>query len=303
MAVLIEVRSDDSYLSELLRLRLTPVFPNAYIAMSGSPLCDELREICDKCVILYDGKHDMKDDPNAIPIFHGSKRYVDCSSLITELRGLIPSAEARISEITPKGRSHILLPFTYISEREAMIDKFFDPLTSDTDLTVRIDLMSGLRMPTQIKSGPDFGSLTTLLQRVRDKDFRPEDILDYCNPDIKGFMTPGKPQDPDDVFDNDISTIRSLLKYLKDLSVAGTSPSVTTLSVIEGFRISDTCSLIRDCDYVDILLPSDDPSDRSGLGKIPSIIERSLGKDQKLTVHYSSEYIKGDRYASRSNRY
>ena len=303
MAVLIEVVSDDEYLSELLKLRLAPFFPEAYIAKNGSSLCDELKRICEGSVILYDNKSFTLEDHNAIPIFKDGRRYVDCSSLITELRSLISSSESVPYERSPKGRSHILLPFTYISEREAMIDRVFDPLTADSDLTVRIDLMSGLRMPTPVKSGPDTGSLTSLLARIQDKDFKPEDILDYCNPDLKGFMTPGKPSNPDDVFDNDITTIRSLLKHLKELSSEGSSPTVTTISVIEGFRISDTCSLIKDCDYVDILLPSDDPSDSSGLNKIPSLIERSLTKEQKLTVYYSSQFIKGDKYASRSNRH
>jgi hypothetical protein len=299
MAILIDILSDDCYLCELLRLRLTPMFPGAYIEPAGSSLCEELRQICDRKICLYDNRtYVIKDDPS-VPIFgDGSiSGPVDCEAIRRQLEELMSDIreEAAVSSLT--GRSHILLPFTYINDREAMIEKEFSPFTSDSDLTVRIDLMSGIRMPLPIKNGPDDSSLDRLLIRAGHRDFRPEDILEYCNPDIKGFMTPGRPSEPDSVFDHDRQDLISLLKAMRDLSAAGGQPTVTALCVIEGFRMSDTCELIRYADNIHILLPSDDAS---GLSGIPSIIERAAQRGQKVIVHYSKDYMRGDTNEARS---
>ena len=299
MAVLIDVISDDDYLSELLRLRLTPMFPNAYIERQGSSLCEELRKMCDSNICLYDDRNYKIDETNAVPIFGGGK-VVDCSVIGNSISALMANTKTEVTVTALPGRSHILLPFTYINERESMIEKEFSPFTSDSDLTVRIDLMSGLRMSTPVKNGPDSSSLNALLMRAGQRDFTPSDILEYCNPDIKGFMTPGRPSEPDDVFDHDRKDLISLLKGLRGLASTTGAPSVTTLCVIEGFRLADTCELIKHADSIHILLPSDDPGDTSGLSKIPSIIERAMEKGQKLFVHYSGEYIRGELHEARS---
>ena len=300
MAVLINILSDDDYLSELLRLRLTPMFPNAYIEPTGSSLCEELRAICDGSICLYDNRTYKIEDPMSAAIFSEGKRTVDCEEIRSKLSSLIAEPRTEVTVTSLPGRSHILLPFTYINDRESMIDKEFSPFTSDSDLTVRIDLMSGLRMSTPVKNGPDSSSLNALLMRAGQRDFTPSDILEYCNPDIKGFMTPGRPSEPDDVFDHDRKDLISLLKGLRGLASTTGAPSVTTLCVIEGFRLADTCELIKHADSIHILLPSDDPGDTSGLSKIPSIIERAMEKGQKLFVHYSGEYIRGELHEARS---
>lgn len=302
MAVLIDLLSDDAYLSELLRLRLTPMFPNAYIEPEGSSLCMELKDICDSSICLYDNRTYKVEDTKSVPIFTDTRsKAVDCEAIRKRLDVLISECEDEGVTVTSlPGRSHILLPFTYINEREAMIDKEFSPFMSDSDLTVRVDLMSGLRMPAPIKNGPESSSLNALLQRAGQRDFNPSDILEYCNPDLKGFMTPGRPSEPDEVFDHKRSDLISLLKGLRGLSSANGSPTVTTLCVIEGFRLTDTCELIKHADNIHILLPSDDPDDSSGLSKIPSIIERSAERGQKIFVHYSSEYIRGETNEARS---
>ena len=292
MAVLIDVISDDDYLSELLRLRLAPMFPNAYIARRGSSLCEELRDMCDSTICLYDNRTYKPDEPNAVPVF-GSGKAVDCNALGSAISSLMSDTKPEVTVTSLPGRSHILLPFTYINERESMIENMFSPFSSDSDLTVRIDLMSGLRMPSSGISGSDNNAFDSLLQRAGKRDFSPADILEYCNPDMRGFMTPGRPAEPDNVFDHDKNTLISLLKGLRGLSSTKTSPTVTTLSVIEGFRLADTCELIKHADNIHILLPSDDPEDSSGLSKIPPLIERSMERGQKIFVHYSEEYKKG----------
>ena len=292
MAVLIDVISDDDYLSELLRLRLKPMFPNAYIERDGSSVCEELRKMCDSSICLYDDRTYKIDRPDSVPIF-GGRKIVDCSVIGDSVSSLMADTKTDVTVTSLPGRSHILLPFTYINEREAMIEKEFSPFTSDSDLTVRIDLMSGLRMPSTVADGSESSAFNALLARAAKRDFNPSEILEYCNPDLRGFMTPGKPSEPDAVFDNDRTTLISLLKGLRGLAVSGSSPTVTSLCVIEGFRLADTCELIKHADNIHILLPSDDPGDSSGLSKIPALIERSTERGQKILVHYSGEYTKG----------
>lgn len=299
MAILIDVLTDDNYLCELLRARLTPIFPNAYIERRGNDLCEEHRQICDRSILLYDNRIFKISEPSSIPVFKDGHK-ADCAYIAGRISSLIKEDKEAATITSLTGRSNILLPFTYISERESLIESSFSPLVSDSDFCIRLDFMSGLRMPPEPSDNCGSGSYDALLQRAGQKDFVPSNILDYCNPDCKGFLTPGRPTDPDMVFDCDRKNLINLLKGLRTLSCSSSSPSTSTLCVIEGFRLADTLELTAHADNIHILLPSDESSENSGLGKIPSIVERSLKKDQTLKVHYSGEYMKGMTYNART---
>lgn len=295
MAFAIELKINDRYLAELLRHKLSTAFSDAYIIGCGSDVTDDIMKMAEFKITLYDNRSYGAEDQMSIPIFGLKKNgfdYISASSLCSTIREMVSAVDTSSSHHNGQGRAHILFPFSYIDDRESMIRDYFERLRYEADHIIRIDLMSGLRMPAAIKTGPDSGSLTTLLNLSASSKFEPEDILEFCNPDISGFLTPGRPQDPDDVFDSDPGSIISLLKGLKELSMPGKDPDIATIAVVEGFKLSMIRQMIPHADTVHILLPSRSAEDSSGLGCIRDILMRELSPEQKLLIHYSEDYVK-----------
>ena len=299
MAFAIELKISDMHLAKLLKHKLSSVFSDAYVIVNGTGNYDELIKLAEYSITLYDNRFTLPDDPMSLPIFSvtdNGVKYISISSLTEMIRESITKVDYKDTEQGIKGRSHILFPFSYIEDREQMIKEYFEELRYEADHVIRIDLMSGLRMPAPIKTGPEAGSLTALLRAASSDRFKPEDILQYCNPDLSGFLTPGRPLDPDDVFDADPGSILSLLEGLSSLSKAGNDPDIITLAVIEGFRLSTIKKLIPLADTIHILLPSRKTESASGIGNISDIFKRELTAHQKLIMHYCEDYKKGTHY-------
>ena len=306
MAFSIEIKMDDPYMSELIKHKIRSSFGDAFVIGRDDTATDEIRKMTEFTVTLYDNRNMSADSPDELPLFTEERdgfMYIDCKKLIPKINELVMRKRSSGERRTIRGRSHILLPFTYIEDREAMITEYFGSLLNEADYVIRLDLMSGLRMPTPLKTGPETGSLTALLNAAHDDAFQTFDLLEYCNPDLSGFLTPGRPLDPDDVFDSDIKTLIKLLDSLRELSIEGRDPDTASLAVIEGFRISEYRQIVPHCDTVHILLPSETSEGSSGLSDVPEIIKRQIRADQELIVHYSDNYKRGmtnDRYKVRS---
>ncbi len=295
MAFAIELKINDRYLAALLRHKLSTVFNDAYIIGIDPSDAEEIMKMAEFKITLYDNRSYRPEDPMSIPIFGLEKngfRYLSVASLCSQIRDKSASIDTSGTSGSGNGRAHILFPFSYIDDREKMIGEYFEGLRYEADHVIRIDLMSGLRMPAPIKTGPEAGSLTSLLRLSSSGKLASEDILQFCNPDLSGFLTPGRPQDPDDVFDSDPESIITLLKGLKELSIKGKDPDIATLAVIEGFKLSMIRRMIPHADTIHILLPSRSAEDSSGLGSIRDILMRELSPDQKLLIHYSEDYTR-----------
>ena len=306
MAFSIEIKTEDTNISELLKYKIRSAFSDAFVIGRDDNASDEIRKMSEFTVTLYDDRDLLEGASGDIPLFTAKKdgfRYIDCKTLIPKISEFVDRKRASGEYKPIKGRSHILLPFTYIEDREAMIAEYFSSLLNEADYVIRLDLMSGLRMPTPLKTGPETGSLTALLNAAKDDSFQDIELLEYCNPDLSGFLTPGRPLDPDDVFDSDITTLIRLLDALRKMSIPGLDPDNAALTVIEGFRLSELRQMVTHCDTVHILLPSMTAEGSSGLSDVPEIIKRQIRADQDLMIHYSNDYKRGmtnDRYRVRS---
>lgn len=303
MAFTISVHLDDTYMYRLLEERLRAVFPDAYICRGNAGRAEQA--LSEYTVDLVDnsacsgrctfGTSSCGDQMNeCIDIFDisGRLRTVDVKRITEEIvryrrsmeissAGPIPSDQ--LTPVHVGGKLKLLLPFTYADEREEYIREAFDDLKNADSMCIRIDLMSGSRMPTLYRSDLTGGSLTALLENITRIGFRPEDILDYLNPDSTGFLTPGMPDSNDDVYDIGTDASTMLLTKLKQL-IALSDGAFNALVVVEGFRFTPLKQLVQYTDELHILLPAD-KCNTEGSERMIRELKRQLSPGAGLVIH------------------
>lgn len=277
MAFAIRIYEKDSYICELIRQRLTHLYPDAYIVIpSSEPYSDISLQLARFSVTLYDQKQfdpDEIDDPKAIPLLN-SYGIIDCMSIAAQL-GSNSVNPGKCIPIGRTGITEVLIPFVYIAERERFITDYVKEDFSSDDIPVRLDLISRLRAPGEYCSGISGGNMTGLLNAIRSRSFAPDNILNFCNRDNNGFYTPGATSGYDDVYDAGVPACLKLITSARKFVSDGRSSS-GALVVIEGFRTDDTIELTKDADKVVILLPGEDSAESLGACEFISGLKRRL---------------------------
>ena len=288
----IMVYVNDTYLYELIRERLTVKFPNAYISRAGADTSSDFNLISD-IRILYDNREfspPVTDGTSVpVPLFEQcgtGSMIIDMKRIFKELPGSNMTQEAPAEAAIGKDRLKLLISYAYIDERENFIRCAVGPMTFDCLHPIRIDLMSGIRMPTPFTSGAT-GSLTSLLRTCTGKRFRPQQITGYLNPDSSGFLSCGKPDNEDDVFDIGIDACVKLMEQLRQLC---TDEDTGALVVVEGWRVSEIIKLIPFCDTLHLLLPARMCTEDTGMTKELGVFRRNLPSGALMTVHYCEDY-------------
>ena len=307
----------EDHIYKLLKFRLSTYFPDAYIirgTIGGTetneiPLAESIHVLYDSDDYSYDQiLEESETIDNVISIStvfnedYKSGKIIDCKYLANKILNQSDSLirEKVSSSDSPDGsfygRSILLISYAYIDERESLINTEFDYLKKCSHMCLRLDLMSGIRMP-QSFSGIEntTGSLTELLDLARSNKLESKDIMAYSTPDSNGFVTPGKPRHSYDVFDYGINTLSNLIEAASDLTTDDTFP-VNVFIVAEGFRISEFSQMAGLVDEVHFLLPErlykNDPGFRSEIGTIT----RSLPSTTNVTMHYTDMFVKRKLY-------
>ena len=288
----IMVYVNDTYLYELIRERLSWKYPNAYISRAGDDTTFDFNLISD-IRILYDNREFSPPvtDGTSVPVPLFEERgtgsmIIDMKRIFRELPGNSITQETPAETDTAKDRLRILISYAYIDERENFIRSAVGPMTFDCMHPIRIDLMSGIRMPTPFMRGST-GSLTSLLRSCTDRRFRPQLITEYLNPDSSGFLSCGKPDNEDDVFDIGIDACVKLMEQLRQLC---TDEDTGALVVVEGWRVSEIIKLIPFCDTLHLLLPARMCTEDTGMTKELGAFRRNLPSGALMTVHYCEDY-------------
>lgn len=286
------IYENDSYLYELIRGRLSAKYPSAYISRAGSGAPFDLNLISD-IRILYDNREfpppASENTSEPIPLFSDNGRgtmIIDMRQIYERLPGITEESEQQGLTNHTADRLRLLISYAYIDERENFIRSAVGPMTFDCIHPIRIDLMSGIRMPTPFMHGST-GSLTKLLRACTDRRFRPSAITEYLNPDSTGFLSCGKPENEDDVFDIGIEACGKLMEHLRQLCA---SENTGALVVVEGWRVSELISLIGYCDTLHLLLPARMCTEDTGMTKELGAFRRSLPSGALMTVHYCEDY-------------
>lgn len=286
------IYENDTYLYELIRERLSAKYPNAYISRAGSNTSFDSSLISD-IRILYDNREfspPAAEGPcEPVPLFYDSGKgmmIIDMKRIYENLPGISEAAEqAHISECTAD-RLRLLVSYAYIDERENFIRSAVGPMTFDCIHPIRIDLMSGIRMPTPFMQGST-GSLTKLLRSCEDRRFTSSLITEFLNPDSSGFLSCGKPENEDDVFDIGIDACVKLMEHLRKLCA---EDDTGALVVVEGWRVSELTRLIGYCDTLHLLLPARMCTEDTGMTKELGVFRRALPSGALMTVHYCEDY-------------
>ena len=200
MAFTIKVFEKDDYLFSLLKMRLETMFPDAYIINAiEDPGRSDCLDFSEFTKIIYDPRNiDMSDFKDAVPIFD-ELGVIDCRKIADRL-GLITSLRKNADTISIRsGVSVALIPYVYMDDREALIDRLLAERVFMSDNALRIDLMGRMRVPGPESGGIRPGGMTKLIELAGKKSFKPEDILSCCNMDKKGFLTPGAASGEDGV--------------------------------------------------------------------------------------------------------
>ena len=178
MAFTIKVFEKDEYLFSLLKMRLETMFPDAYIINAvedpGRSDCTDFSEFTK---IIYDPRNiDMSDFKDAVPIFD-ERGVIDCRKIADRL-GLITSLRKNADTINIRsGLAVALIPYVYMEDREALIDRLLAERVFMSDNALRIDLMGRMRVPGPESAGIRPGGMTKLIELAGKKNFKPEDIL------------------------------------------------------------------------------------------------------------------------------
>lgn len=293
MAFGIQIYEQDNYLFELIKERLSCRFPSAYIKRAGAAEGPDLKLI-EEIYTIYDNRQFKEPLPGgtegAIPLFADDGKghsIIDMRKIydrlkVTDIRTDLHKEPVGLEE----DRLRLLISYAYIDERENFIRSAISPGSFESLHPIRIDLMSGIRMPASFSSESK-GSVTKLLRTCTDKRFRPVHILEYLNPDITGFLSCGKPDNEDDVFDIGINACTVLLKKLKTLCE---EHDTGALVVAEGWKVNELLELIGLCDTLHILLPARMCTEDTGLTKALGLFRRSLPSGALMTVHYCEDY-------------
>ncbi len=286
MAFGIRIYEKDEYLYSLIKERLQTHFPQAYICRFGS---DDFK-LTSNIKVLFDNRQfDMNSleestktlviplyENNAIDIKRITKAIVDDNtnddSVITD------SADNQI---------RLLISYAYIDERESFISQVLGPSSFNSMHPIRIDLMSGIRMPRSFATSKPNNALSTLLRLSTNMSFNPDSILEYLGPDAGGFLSPGKPVNEDDVFDIGINASAKLMEHTKKLCQ---KMSGGALFVAEGWRISESLKLISNCDSLHILLPARMCTEDTGMTNELGTFKRNLKPGASMTVYYYEDY-------------
>ena len=292
MAFGILVYENDVYLYTLIRERLSYYFPSAYIEKFGDASVKSDFKLISEIVILYDNRQYKE------PSSDGVKSVIPLFTYDDKGRGII-----RINEICSKtsgtpsapagnemyrDRLKLLISFAYIDERENFIMSAIGPDTFDSITPIRIDLMSGIRMPNTF-TGSSTGSISRLLRSCTDKRFKASMIPEYLNPDSNGFLSCGKPDNEDDVYDIGLQACTVLIGKLKELCI---KENTEALVVVEGWRVSEIIEFIKICDTLHILLPARMCTEDTGMTKELDMFKRALPSGALMTVHYCEDYRK-----------
>lgn len=304
MAFTIAVQEKDNYICKLIAYRLRSIYSDAYICKRGeirevSALSDFTITLTDEPAISNpDGvPRDMKEhiDEYLIPLYSqcGSTKLIDIPSLIDNINRIKTEHLGGSSSVNShghtnvsssvKGRLAVVLPFTYADDREEYIAEAFDSYRDADSMCIRIDLMWGARMPTTFRTDMTSGSLTTLLTNIRKPAFKPQDILDYLNPDSSGFLTPGLPESDDDVYDIGIDASVELVLKLRKL-LDETAGTFNAIIVTEGFRLDDLKRIVTAADELHLVLP-EDKCNREGFERLALTLRRQLRSNAEFVVH------------------
>lgn len=288
MAFTIKVFEKDDYLFSLLKMRLETMFPDAYIINAvEDPGRSDCLDFSEFTKIIYDPRNiDMSDFKDAVPIFD-ERGVIDCRKIADRL-GLAASLRKSADTISIRsGLAAALIPYVYMEDREALIDRLLAERVFMSDNALRIDLMGRMRVPGPESAGIRPGGMTRLIELAGKKNFRPEDILSCCNMDKKGFLTPGATNGEDDVYDAGMNVIRRIVASSVALTRSA-SPTTDALVIFEGFRSSELTELVSDFDEVILLLPSRNSQEDLGTRKLVSGIEQTLNGG-RLTVRYADD--------------
>ena len=287
MAFTIKIFEKDRYLFSLLKTRLETMFPDAYIIdainTNGQTDCMDFSEFTKT---IYDPRNiDMSDFKDAIPLCDGNG-VIDCRR-IAESLGLNSVLRTASPAAMSSGRSVALIPYVYMDDREAMIAQMMTDRVFTSDYSLRLDLMGKMRVPGPDSTGIRPGGMTKLLEQAGTRNFKPEDILGYCNMDKMGFMTPGATSGEDDVYDCGLTVIRRLTDAAVALTKKNT-PTTSVLAVFEGFRTGELLELVPSFDEVTLLFPSRIGQENIGARKLASGIEQKLTSG-RLNICYAED--------------
>ncbi|MCQ2532398.1 MAG: hypothetical protein MJ093_06805 [Saccharofermentans sp.] len=294
MAFSIYIYEKNKTIFDSLKMRLSHYFPEAYI-VNPFDKSNNHKEISEFIIVLYDGFQYTEPVSKGkiaceyINLFQADEfgnKIIDCSRLSLLIKNTVSNIKPAASSIS--GKTDLLISFSYIDERENFINQYFLNHAS-SELILRLDLMSGIRMPSIFKTGMSSGSLTELLELAKSDSFTPETILDFLNPDSQGFLTPGKPNKPDDVFDVDIYCIINLLKNFHNLTHQ-TDVQHDGLVVCEGWKMQDLINFSNYSDAVHILLPSRMCDEAKGSIDFINNLKRHIDSNKNLTLHYCEDY-------------
>lgn len=294
MAFGIIIYEKDSYLYALMKERLSAKFPQAYIKQAGIEDRDVDLKLIDEIFMLYDDRQfnpsELPREGSPIPIFTDDgkgHRIIDMRMIYEKLTGIKGTETSTVpSGYSDKDRLKLLISYAYIDERETFIKQAIGPESFDCMHPIRIDLMSGIRMPTTFTSDSE-GSVTKLLRACENRRFRPAQILEYLNPDSSGFLSCGKPENEDDVFDLGSKACKELLGHLKALCE---KEDTGALVVVEGWRVSELTEFIPFFDTLHILLPARMCTEDTGMTKELGMFKRALSSGSLMTVHYCEDY-------------
>ena len=308
MAFTIYIYERDNIIFETLKQRLTHYFPEAFIVNPFEKNSRHKKGISDYVFILYDSKqYKLPEKPSAtgceyIDLYShdGEISFIDCSRIELLIKNALSNNSTLITNAS-NGKLSLVLSFAYIDEREAFIKEHFLEPKSSSDRIMRLDLMSGIRMPSIFKTGLHDGSLTELLKEAGNEGFNEETILSYMTYDNLGFLTPGKPLNSDDVFDAPISSIVSLIKTFKKL-IGNQDLKAEAVVICEGFKMTDLLKFIKYFDDVHILLPSRMSDENKGIEDYVNSIKRNMSIDSELNVHFIEDYKKEEKNYIYENR-
>lgn len=305
MAFSIVIRTPDIQVGRMLTNRITVLYPNAYVS-SPSENSDNSEDysyeneigLSDRTVVLYDNLR-MKHEPEAennclfLPMFSEAGdglQYIDCSRLKLLIDNINSSYSGESAQSSRSGRDGMItlfLSFVHIEEREAIIAKYV-PAISPSDVNVRLDLMSGFRMPSSFRSGLTDGSLTELLRLSAKKRLTPSLLQSMLHPNSLGFLSPGIPDQPDDVFEYGTEACCELISNLRSM-ICDFGTNMSGIITAEGWRTEEYCRLIRECDMVYVILPESDCDESKNMENTISLFRRSLNQGANLNILYCKE--------------
>lgn len=299
----------EDYVYKLLKFRLSTLLPDSYIIRGTSTdLNSDSLPFAENIHILYDSNQfamaqickfseKLKNSVSISSIFRDDldgPDIIDCAHLYNRITStdysmnrIAQSTDNNIPSSKP-GKVSVLLPFSYIDERELFISNHLSYL-KDTSMCLRLDLMSGIRMPYSF-SGIDRSncSITQLLSLAKNGRLTPEDILAFCTPDNSGFLVTSKPYHSDDIFDCGIEVIEKVLVTAKMLT-KDTSYPMNILVVAEGFKIADLSRIASFGDEVNILLPKRLHQNDLGFKEEIGRITRVLPPQIQVKIHDTEE--------------